>query len=236
VQQQQQQQRRRRRRRWRHTATESAPQRQFSTYLPGLVPAGMRRVSTISRLGSSHAKTLGEPEHLHTPGGGCHTTGFGGTTHQVTSAACSQPAALRADHCSSAHASQWSWPACFAFLQCVARAAAQLCDGWVPLAAGLGGAIVRVQRWAVSWQSWLSSQYGSKLGPSRFQSIGGPGSGFFVHWEEAGNTWEPVMRVALNSFCVVGSPSQRRMDGPSACRGSLLKAASFRGSLAGASR
>jgi hypothetical protein len=44
------------------------------------------------------------------------------------------------------------------------------------------------------------------------------------------------MRVALNSFCVALSPSQRKMLGPTACSGILLKLASLSGSSAGAKR
>ena len=159
-------------------------------------------------------------------------TGFAGGVHQVTSAASTQPAALRTAHDWSAQASQ-ALPLA-ALPHTLARVVAQLALGLVPLVL-LCGVTVRVQRCAVARQSSLSSQYGSKLGPSRLQSIGGPGSGFFVHCEPAGNV-PSTIRVALNSFCVALSPSHRRMEGPSACNGSLLKAASFSGASAGASR
>jgi|EP01047_Picozoa_sp_COSAG01_P051585 hypothetical protein len=116
----------------------------------------MRSRSTISKLGRSHANTFGEPEHLQTPLGGFQVCGLGGGVHHVTSAASTQPAALRVDHCWSAQASH-AVPLA-ALPHTLAREAAQPALGWVLLLWGLCGVVVRVQRWAVSRQSSLSSQ------------------------------------------------------------------------------
>ena len=103
--------------------------------------------------------------------------GFGAASHHVSSTLSLQPAACSTDHCSSAQ--ELHDVPLGDLPQAFCSAAAQAAVGSGPFFAGAGSC--RVQRAAVSLHSCDSSQYGSKLGPSLFQSMGGPGSGFLVH-------------------------------------------------------